>query len=66
MKRMPVDQYGVVNPNDVAQAITDRTVLVRLYRQFAKSQKNPPASLHQDTGGCISNYLAHFLKIIGK
>lgn len=61
MKRMPVDQYGVLNPNDVAQAITDRTVLVRLYRQFAKSQKNPPASLHQDTGGCISNYLAHFV-----
>ena len=27
---LPVDQYGVVNPNDVAQAITDRTVLVRL------------------------------------
>jgi cysteine sulfinate desulfinase/cysteine desulfurase-like protein len=35
MKRMPVDQYGVVNPNDVAQAITGRTVLMRLYRQFA-------------------------------
>jgi cysteine desulfurase len=25
---LPVDQYGMVNPNDVAQAISDRTVLV--------------------------------------
>jgi hypothetical protein len=42
MKRMPVDQYGVVNPNDVAQAITDRTVLMRLYRQFASPRKIRP------------------------
>jgi cysteine desulfurase len=25
---LPVDQYGIVNPDDVAQAISDRTVLV--------------------------------------
>jgi cysteine desulfurase len=36
MKRMPVDQYGVMNPNDVAQAITDRTVLVSV--MFANNE----------------------------
>jgi cysteine desulfurase len=33
---LPVDQYGVVNPNDVAQAITDRTVLVSV--MFANNE----------------------------
>ena len=33
---LPVDKYGVVNPDDVAQAITDRTVLVSV--MFANNE----------------------------
>ncbi len=33
---LPVDEYGVVNPDDVAQAITDRTVLVSV--MFANNE----------------------------
>ena len=33
---VPVDEYGVVNPDDVAQAITDRTVLVSV--MFANNE----------------------------
>jgi len=33
---LPVDEYGLVNPDDVAQAITDRTVLVSV--MFANNE----------------------------